>query len=523
MRNIGENSRLRLYCIIIFFGFSFIVYGLLTYGGVRAPDSEIVFRTAESLASRSSFAVSDELAVWRRFGLTKGKGGGLYSVFGPGQAVVCAPFIKVAKVINKTGWYQGKKVPLSHYVGNDYLDYFNNNVYPQNIEPHALRFIISFFNALVTSISVVLFFLLMERLTQSVASAAWVAVFFAFGTLMFPYSGTFLSEPLATLLLIGSFLNMLYGEYHDSCGKIRFVTAFFLSGLLLGLATAVHITAILFVPFFFIYVVYSSFKRFDIFSDRMFLSFAWAAGLMVPLIFLGYHNYARFGNIFETGRTANPNAIYSTFVAPWRGLAGLLWSGGKGIIWYNPAAIVGLLLWGYFYRYKRFLSIILLCSVLFRFLFIASRSDWHGGFCIGPRYMLMLTPFLLIPFGFYMKEVFIGNQRRKLFVMTLLLFLCISEQIIFCLGEVFSFFHMARDLGAAKGFNVFHNDFIYFDWNFSPFLHILHGKRGPWILQEVAWSNGTLMLLGMGIAAFCVLGLYLLSVRFCNDSAKEKI
>jgi len=135
----------------------------------------------------------------------------------------------------------------------------------------------------------------------------------------------------------------------------------------------------------------------------------------------------------------------------------------------------------------------------------------------------MLTPFLLIPFGFYMKEVFIGNQRRKLFGMALLLFLYISEQIVFCLGEIFSYFHMVKGSGTAKGFNVFRNDFIYFDWNFSPLFRLLHGKRGPWILQQVAWSNGTLLLLGMGIAAFCVLGLYLLSVRFCNNSAREKI
>lgn len=522
MRNIGKNSSLRLYCIIVLFGLSFIVYGLLTYGGVRAADSEIVFRTAESLATQSSFAVSDMLA-WKGFGLAQGKSGERYSLFGPGQALVCAPFIKAAKAINKTGWYQGKKVPISHYVDKDFLDYANSNIYPQNVEPHALRFIISFFNVLVTSITVVLFFLLMERLTQSVLSAAWVALLFAFGTLMFPYSGTFLSEPLTTLLLTGSFWNMLYGESRDSCGKILFVTAIFLSGLLLGLATAVHITVILFVPFFFTYVVYSSFKRFEIFFDKMFLSFAWVIGLMVPLIFLGYHNYARFGNIFESGRTADPNVVYGTFVAPWRGLAGLLWSGGKGIIWYSPAVVVGLLLWGYFYKNKRFLSIVLLCCVLFRFLFIASRSDWHGGFCVGPRYMLMLTPFLLIPFGFYMKEVFIGNQRRKLFDMASLSFLFISEQIFFCLGEIFSFLHMTRAGGAAKGFNVFRNDFIYFDWNCSPLLWLLHGERGPWVLQQVAWSNGTLLFLGMGIAAFCVLGLYLLSVRFCNNSAREKI
>ena len=34
------------------------VFGLTNYGGIRAPDSEVVFRVAESLATDGSFASS---------------------------------------------------------------------------------------------------------------------------------------------------------------------------------------------------------------------------------------------------------------------------------------------------------------------------------------------------------------------------------------------------------------------------------------------------------------------------------
>ena len=34
-----------------------LVYGATNYGGIRSPDAEVVFRTAESLESRRSFAV----------------------------------------------------------------------------------------------------------------------------------------------------------------------------------------------------------------------------------------------------------------------------------------------------------------------------------------------------------------------------------------------------------------------------------------------------------------------------------
>ncbi|MHC4264410.1 MAG: phospholipid carrier-dependent glycosyltransferase [Planctomycetota bacterium] len=517
-----KHSDLKLYCVIFLFFSSVIIYGLLNYGGIRSSDGEVVFRTAESLATKGTFAVSEELLAWKEFGLPQGKDGRYYSLFGPGQALICVPFVKVANAINETEWYKGKKIPLSYYVKEDLLNYFNRNIYPQNIEPHALRFIISFFNVLVTSITVVLFFLLIEKLTQSVLSAAWVAVLFAFGTFICSYSGTFLSEPLATLFLLWSFRKMLHGEFYETFGKLNFSRKLFLSGLLIGLAVSVHITAILFIPFFFVYVVYSSCKAYEIFSDRVIISFAWLIGLTIPLILLGYYNYERFGNILETGRTADPDVFYSRFVFPLHGLSGLLWSSGKGIIWYSPIFVVGLFRWRYFYENKRFLSIVVLGAILFRFLFIANRSDWHGGFCVGPRYMVMLTPFFLIPLGFYIKELFISRQKGKFLRLTLLFFLCISQQLYFCLGEVSSFFHMTKNYGADKGIDTFENDFIYFNWNACPLFHLLQGRRGPYFLQQIPLSNLTLWLVSVVIIALFVFGMYLFSVKFCNHP-KENI
>ena len=42
---------------LILFFVCLLVYGATNYGGIRSPDAEVVFRTAESLESRRSFAV----------------------------------------------------------------------------------------------------------------------------------------------------------------------------------------------------------------------------------------------------------------------------------------------------------------------------------------------------------------------------------------------------------------------------------------------------------------------------------
>lgn len=59
---------------LLFFGVSLIIYTMMTYGGLRSPDSEIVFRTAESLITQKSWAVEEELP-WPDFGLREGKDG----------------------------------------------------------------------------------------------------------------------------------------------------------------------------------------------------------------------------------------------------------------------------------------------------------------------------------------------------------------------------------------------------------------------------------------------------------------
>jgi hypothetical protein len=139
-------------------------------------------------------------------------------------------------------------------------------------------------------------------------------------------------------------------------------------------------------------------------------------------------------------------------------------------------------------------------AALLRLVFIATRSDWHGGFSLGPRMLVMLLPFLLVPVVPWLDRKLEEGNRRALRLFVGFSLLCIAQQVAFCVGEVFSYSHMVRELYATQGVNVFVDDRIYLDWGLSPLLYLLDGNCGPWLLStlpvdiHVLWGLMTALL-----------------------------
>ncbi len=74
---------------------------------------------------------------------------------------------------------------------------------------HFVRFIVSFMNVLASVLCVLVFYRILLRLAIDEFAALLTATLYAFGTMHWAYSGTLLSEPLATLLLLLAFLLLL--------------------------------------------------------------------------------------------------------------------------------------------------------------------------------------------------------------------------------------------------------------------------------------------------------------------------
>ncbi len=493
----------------ILFAVCLLVYTLTAYGGVRSTDSEIVFRTAESLADEGSFAV-DEGVLWEGFGLARGKDGRSYSIFGPTQSLMLVPFILGAEAIDAPEWIHRFPVPLhpSHQVGQG-LFYYVGSVDPVEWHPHALRAAVSVFNILVSSLAVVLFWIIIRTLGHSSRTATLTSVLLAFGSLLWPYSGTFFSEPLATLMVLLSFL-LLLSKGQDAGDLSPTRRSAFISGVFLGVAGTVHITAILFMPFFlFLTGTAYRFSRFD--AGRLKRAGGlFTLGFLLPMVFLLYYNYARFGSFLETGRTVDASLsqrlFYGEFALPFLGLYGLLIGGAKGLLVTSPSTVLGFLSWRQFARRHNYLAHVLLAMVIFRILFIASRSDWHGGYCLGPRYLVMIIPFILLPLASWLEGP--GADKLSRLTLSLMVTVCVSVQLHFVLGEIFTFYYLIKWTYAPDGIAALKVPYPYLSWKFSPLTALPPDYRGPWLLEAIHLTNRTLWIWGTALmfpVQYCLL------------------
>lgn len=499
--------------LVLLFCATVLLYCLTNYGGIRSPDGEVMFRVSERLASSGTFALEGQLEDWKGFGLRKGVDGKLYAKYGPAVSVLCAPLVKFGAWAVTTSWCNPATVPfgLSHYVDGGLLRYVRRTA-PTQAREHTIRFIASFFNSIVTAIGVVFFFQIVMTFVRSTVSAWAVTVLYAFGTPAWVYAGTFFSEPLVTTcVLLASYLLMRHDPRSVRPTRVPFWFDAALAGICLGMATSAHITAALFVPFLGVYFAYLCYRRRHEARPARTLS-AFLLGCIVLLLLLGYYNYARFGSMFETGRTivvdGRGTLRHGEIVAPWEGLYGLLVSPGKGLALYCPVAVLCALFWRSFHRKNPFLSVVLIAMMVTRLLFIATRSDWHGGFGLGPRHLVPIIPFLMLPAAAWLDDRLEKHRTKALLVWFACTFLCVAQQLAFCVGELFSFCHIMKWEYARTGVNVFKDDFLYLSWATSPLLHLLDYRTGPFLLQNTSWSNVAIWGTGVGVAGLLLLLLF---------------
>jgi hypothetical protein len=124
-----------------------------------------------------------------------------------------------------------------------------------------------------------------------------------------------------------------------------------------------------------------------------------ALGLFVaPLLasagLLLWYNEVRFGSPFDTGYHFDSGEGFTTPL--WEGLWGLLVSPYRGIFWFTPLFIASVAAWPAFARTHRLEAI---CSALMSLALLVVYSlwwMWWGGFAWGPRFLVPLSPFLVL-------------------------------------------------------------------------------------------------------------------------------
>jgi len=360
-----DPSRRRI-AILLFLSLDFLF--MLTSGGrVRTLDEVSVDFQSESLVTRGTTAVPQAVAADFFYGKFD-RNGQPRAPYGDGQAILVAP------------WHVAARMFRAVLPG-----------IPAKSKDLFVDVIVTSSSATFSALAATLAFWIFCGLGIDIRTATLAAVMLALGTPLFAYSAWFFSEPLVAALLLGAALALFAsGEEQRSIGLAA------LAGVLLGVAIWVRPAHIIAVPIFFLAVLIRDREK----SVLPAITLATVVALFGGAYLL--RNQIYFGNPMDFGypSEAEGGKHLNSFETPLAtGLYGFLLSPGKSVFLFAPLVLLAIP--GVFRMAKRNigLSIVAGGTPLLYLLFFARYTQWEGGYCVGPRYLVPAIALLCLGLG----------------------------------------------------------------------------------------------------------------------------
>jgi hypothetical protein len=342
-------------------GVFFLSLYVLTMGGhTSSSDEETIYYVTKSLADHGGFEASGYPETPPLNGM-RGTDGQFYGHTGILPSIMAVPFYLLGDL-------------LSHGFGPEF-------------QPYVTRLFVGMRDPVVTALTCWLVFMFCVRLEYSARVSVAVTMAFGLASIAWPYSKYCWSEPVTAWWLLLS----VYAAF--MAVRQKAATYCVVSGLSLGLAAASKMTTLAVFPGLFAYLLLAHRGERRGWSLVLF-----SAALLLPLAGVGWANHSRFGGIFKAGydEWAGPSPVQ---LAHYRGIFGLLISPGKSVFLYSPVMAAAVLAFGWFWSKFRSEALLFAFTFLVHVVLAGLFIHWHGDSAWGPRYLVPVTSFLVIPIG----------------------------------------------------------------------------------------------------------------------------
>jgi|RifCSP13_3_1023840.scaffolds.fasta_scaffold11849_2 hypothetical protein len=387
-----------------------------------------------------------------------------YSLYGLGWSILAVPFYIAGKFIGRS---------------------------PQNF--------VSILNLVAGAATVTLVFLFSVALGYSRRSSLIVSMFYGFGTFAWPMAKHPFDHTVETLFVL---LSVYFMYLHSTKNAIIHLI---LSALCIGFAINTRLVSILSLPALLVMMGagYDAKDRLAEYGKVFFRKIV--IFMLVLLPFAGlvlWYNYYRFGSIFETGfqlLAAKTGIDFFSGTPFFTGLRGFLTSPGKGFFYYSPIAVFFFFAITPFFKKHCMPAIAFIVLILSYLLFLSRNKYWHGDWAWGPRYLLAITPLVILPITGLLDSVrwrknnpFIRLPLYVVFALSLLI------QISAVSVHYYNYFVKLRmdetiSISAIRGAGVpmisEPPPGVYFEWKRSP---ILAQFRYVYEIGKGTWDNKSL-------------------------------
>jgi hypothetical protein len=261
-------------------------------------------------------------------------------------------------------------------------------------------------NPLASALLVSVFFWAVSGIADSVRWAAVLSLMLGLSTIIWPYSSTYWTQPVATAAIFGSFAVLAKSVAANRLSHAA------LSGSLAGFAFLTRYELLFVLPWLVLFVLLGglpSARRRGTFLLAIIGSFSVSMALL-----MGWNHY-RFGSVLDTGAW-HQKMLGASFGADLSlSLPANLFSLSSSVFVYSPPLFLAFFGTREFFSRHRAVAVTTFGISVTGLILYSKFSFWDASGSWGPRFLVVLTPFMLLAVAVFRQDT-IWRRALALFV-----------------------------------------------------------------------------------------------------------